>query len=60
VNVASAWLLVGGDYHHGHPHGHSLAQENTIMMSTPHHDTRRRGNFGDLSGWSVTAFPPAL
>jgi hypothetical protein len=27
VNVASAWLLVGGDYHHGHPHGHSLAQE---------------------------------
>jgi cation diffusion facilitator family transporter len=27
VNVASAWLLGGGDHHHGHRHGHSLAQE---------------------------------
>jgi cation diffusion facilitator family transporter len=27
VNVASAWLLSGGDHHHGHRHGHSLAQE---------------------------------
>jgi len=27
VNVASAWLLSGGDHHHGHPHGHGLAQE---------------------------------
>jgi len=23
VNVASAWLLSGGDHHHGHSHGHS-------------------------------------
>jgi len=23
VNVASAWLLSGGDHHHGHAHGHS-------------------------------------
>ena len=23
VNVASAWLLSGGDHHHGHGHGHS-------------------------------------
>ena len=22
VNLASAWLLVGGDHHHGHGHGH--------------------------------------
>jgi cation diffusion facilitator family transporter len=22
VNIASAWLLSGGDYHHGHSHGH--------------------------------------
>src|SRR6202022_4204871 len=27
VNVASAWLLSGGDHHHGHQHGHGLAQE---------------------------------
>jgi cation diffusion facilitator family transporter len=27
VNVASAWLLSGGDHHHGHPHGRGLAQE---------------------------------
>src|SRR6476660_10440441 len=27
VNVASAWLLSGGEYRHGHPHGHGLAQE---------------------------------
>jgi cation diffusion facilitator family transporter len=23
VNIASAWLLSGGDHHHGHAHGHS-------------------------------------
>ncbi|HSZ78126.1 MAG TPA: CDF family Co(II)/Ni(II) efflux transporter DmeF [Chthoniobacterales bacterium] len=27
VNVASAWLLSGGDHHHGHPHSHGLALE---------------------------------
>ncbi len=27
VNVASAWLLSGGDHHQGHPHGHGLAQK---------------------------------
>jgi cation diffusion facilitator family transporter len=27
VNVASAWLLSGGDHHHGHSHGHSWAEE---------------------------------
>ena len=27
VNVASAWLLSGGDDHHGHPHGHGVTQE---------------------------------
>src|ERR1700723_1299173 len=27
VNVASAWLLSGGDHHHGHSHSHGLAQE---------------------------------
>src|ERR1700729_4180499 len=29
VNVASAWLLSGGDHHHhhGHSHAHSLAEE---------------------------------
>ena len=24
VNVASAWLLSGGDHHHGHSHGHGV------------------------------------
>jgi cation diffusion facilitator family transporter len=27
VNVASAWLLSGGDHRHGHSHGHGLAEE---------------------------------
>src|SRR5580704_14767627 len=27
VNVASAWLLSGGDHHHVHSHGHGLAEE---------------------------------
>src|SRR6202041_2641503 len=27
VNVASAWLLSGGNHHHGHSHGHGLAEE---------------------------------
>src|ERR1700678_2737735 len=27
VNVASAWLLSGGDHHHGHSHSHGLLQE---------------------------------
>ena len=27
VNVASAWLLSGGDHHHGHSHGHGVAEE---------------------------------
>src|ERR1700688_1569866 len=25
VNVASAWLLSGGDHHHGHSHGHGAS-----------------------------------
>ena len=27
VNVASAWLLSGGDHHHGHGHGHDADDE---------------------------------
>jgi cation diffusion facilitator family transporter len=27
VNVASAWLLSGGDHHHGHSHNHGPVQE---------------------------------
>jgi cation diffusion facilitator family transporter len=27
VNVASAWLLSGGDHRHGHSHGHDLVEE---------------------------------
>src|ERR1700726_1799179 len=27
VNVASAWLLSGGDHHRGHSHSHGLAEE---------------------------------
>jgi cation diffusion facilitator family transporter len=27
VNLASAWLLSGGDHHHGHGHGHSHGHE---------------------------------
>jgi cation diffusion facilitator family transporter len=27
VNIASAWLLSGGDHHHGHSHSDGLAQE---------------------------------
>jgi cation diffusion facilitator family transporter len=27
VNIASAWLLSGGDHHHGHSHSHGAAQE---------------------------------
>ncbi len=27
VNVASAWLLSGGDHHHGHSHGHDHAHD---------------------------------
>jgi Co/Zn/Cd efflux system component len=47
VNVAGAWLLADGDYHHGHP-VIAWRRKDMIMMSTPHHDTRRRSNFGDL------------
>ncbi len=27
VNITSAWLLSGGDHHHGHSHGHGSADE---------------------------------
>jgi cation diffusion facilitator family transporter len=27
VNIASAWLLSGGNHHHGHSHGHGAAHE---------------------------------
>ena len=27
VNIASAWLLSGGDHHHGHSHGHGNGHE---------------------------------
>lgn len=27
VNVASAWLLSGGDHHHGHSHGHGTTDD---------------------------------
>jgi cation diffusion facilitator family transporter len=40
VNVASAWLLSGGDHHRGHPHDHRLAQgghdhEESHRITTP-------------------------
>jgi cation diffusion facilitator family transporter len=34
VNIASAWLLSGGDHHHGHSHGHGAADDE-------HDDTQR-------------------
>jgi cation diffusion facilitator family transporter len=34
VNVTSAWLLSGGDHHHGHPHSHGLAQEDMNVSHT--------------------------
>jgi cation diffusion facilitator family transporter len=34
VNIASAWLLSGGDHHHGHGHGRDL--ESTISIPEPH------------------------
>ena len=27
INIASAWLLSGGDHHHGHSHGHGEADD---------------------------------
>jgi cation diffusion facilitator family transporter len=39
VNVASAWLLSGGDHHHGHGHGHGHAHhdhdDETRAIATP-------------------------
>ena len=36
VNVASAWLLSGGDHHHGHHHGHGHADhDDAHRVSTP-------------------------
>lgn len=35
VNIASAWLLGGGEHHHGHSHGHSHGHEG-------HHDEEAR------------------
>ena len=34
VNIASAWLLSGGDHDHGHSHGHT---------HDAHHPTSRAG-----------------
>jgi cation diffusion facilitator family transporter len=34
VNIASAWLLSGGDHHHGHSHGHAHGGD--------HHDEAHR------------------
>lgn len=34
VNVASAWLLSGGDHHHGHRHGHGATDDD-------HHEPKR-------------------
>ena len=33
VNVASAWLLSGGDHHHGHSHSHGWRRKDMVMMS---------------------------
>ena len=35
VNVASAWLLGGGDHHHGHHHGHEHEHDETHRLATP-------------------------
>jgi cation diffusion facilitator family transporter len=37
VNVASAWLLSGGEHHHGHSHGHGHGDDH----ATHHHDETR-------------------
>src|ERR1700722_4101530 len=41
VNVASAWLLSGGDHHHGHSHAHGSAEE-----GADHDESRRRTTTG--------------
>jgi cation diffusion facilitator family transporter len=38
VNIASAWLLSGNDYHHGHSHGHEGHDHDYV-----HHVTTRAG-----------------
>ena len=57
VNVASAWLLAGGDHHHGH----RLSQER--HDHDEHTASRHKKAWVILEifeDWSVTAFPPAL
>ena len=33
VNIASAWLLSGGDHHHGHSHGHGAVDESQRLAT---------------------------
>src|SRR5579872_4018595 len=41
VNIASAWLLAGGDHHdHGHSHGHSHSHDHEHGHSHNHTHTR--------------------
>ena len=42
VNIASAWLLGGGDHGHSHGHGHGGITIMTRRRSSPLHDRRRR------------------
>jgi len=45
VNMASAWLLSGGDHHHGHSHGHGLAEEGRDHEEHEHaHGKAQRDN----------------
>jgi len=37
VNIASAWLLSGGEHHHGHSHGHGQAEHDHDEESVPIH-----------------------
>ena len=41
VNMASVWLLSGGDHHHGHSHGHSHGHGHGHGRAHDHDETRR-------------------
>jgi cation diffusion facilitator family transporter len=42
VNVASAWLLSGGDHHHGHDHGHGHSHGHGAAHDPHEHDATQR------------------
>jgi len=41
VNVASAWILGGGDHHHDHSHGHGHSHAPGATHDEHHHDEAR-------------------